>query len=104
LFLQQNSYLDQLEFRDLSVDRNVSQGLAATLRENEGLAYLRLRYCTLDDRCWSEVMEAVSTHPAQRKLTFSEIIFDSEGDPPSFSEKCDRTNAASNKQVDELGV
>jgi hypothetical protein len=63
--LRGNTYLERLDIV-LVQDRQVTQALATTLRENKGLVHLRLEDCEVEDR--NELLESVSMHPSLRSL------------------------------------
>jgi hypothetical protein len=105
--LRGNTYLERLELGSFDNFREgTAQALAPALRVNKGLTNLTLSHYCLDNRSWSELMDAISTHPSLRVLKF-ERIYDENTEEPSLSMKRDRTSAVAdmllvNKQVDEI--
>jgi hypothetical protein len=105
--LRGNTYLERLELGSFGNFREgTAQALAPALRENKGLTNLTLSRYSLDNRSWSELMDAISTHPSLRMLKFERIHDDNENEPSS-SMKRDRTIAVTgmltaNTQVDEI--
>jgi hypothetical protein len=101
--LRGNAYLERMDLSWIN-SRDVYH-LAAALRENKGLTHLSLRYCNLGDRCWTDLLVAISRHPALRTLDFSSI--DGERRPASSFTSRDRTKSVANMllvntQVDEM--
>jgi hypothetical protein len=105
--LRGNTYLEKLDLIHIVSGDGSSQALASALLENKGLVHFGLRFCRLDDHCWSELMAAISTHLTLRTLNFRRIS-DVDGFFPSSSvETRDRTKAIANmllvnKHIDEI--
>jgi hypothetical protein len=106
--LRGNTSLERLELNYLkSFREGTPQFLAPALRENKGLTNLTLFQCCLDNRSWTELMAAISSHPSLRMLKFERIYVKEVFQRPSLSMKRDRTNAVvdmllANKGVDEI--
>jgi hypothetical protein len=105
--LRGNTHLERLEllwFRNFR--EGTPQALAPSLRENKGLTNLTLHHYSLDNRSWSELMAAISTHPSLRMLKLRSIRDENRHEPSSYMKR-DRTIAVAgmllgNTQVDEM--
>jgi hypothetical protein len=100
-----NLYVERLHLSNVHAHHGIPQALAASLRENRGLTHLSLRASRWDDRCWSDLLEAVSTHPSLHTLAFKNIHV--EGGFPFQLRKAERTKAVAdmllvNKRIDEI--
>jgi hypothetical protein len=66
--LRGNTNLERLEL-PLIDDRQVKQALVAALRENEGLVYLKVKYCgKLDESDITDFLGSISLQPSLRSL------------------------------------
>jgi hypothetical protein len=104
--LRGNTHLQRLDLSGISSDSGSSQALASALLENKGLVHFGLRFCRLDDHCWSEIMAAISTRPTLRTLNFR-YIYNADGGASSLSTKRERAKAIANmllvnKHINEI--
>jgi hypothetical protein len=109
-----NSYVERLDLSHIKAGDGTAEALAAGLRGNEGLTHLGLSDGSLDERCWGELMAAISAHPSLHTLAFEHIDEDEDEDEdpdedrlPSPSVIRDRTEAVAdmlltNQQVDQI--
>jgi hypothetical protein len=73
--LRGNTYLEKLDLSCIHVRHGIPQALASALKENKGMVHLGLCNCVEDEKCWSELMDDISTHPKLLSLNIQRVAY-----------------------------